>query len=125
MKNLTVFLLLLIISCAKKVNETNLDIDENTSIPTYDTIAKDSFSAGATSVDVARKIRVSSKIYQDSLRENLKKIEAEKLAKKEAEEKENAQKKIAEEKKKIEEETKAKKEKSAIEILPTENAQNP
>lgn len=126
MKNLTIFLLLLIISCEKKEGETNLDTDENSTVLLYDTIAKDSFSAGATSVDVARKIRISSKKYQDSLRENLKKIEAEKLAKKEAEEKEKVTKKMEEEKKKREEESKSKKvEKTHVEILPVENLQTP
>ncbi|WP_407403880.1 hypothetical protein [Chryseobacterium sp.] len=39
---------------------------------TYDTTAIDSFSNGAISVDIARKIRMSSQVYQDSLLEVLK-----------------------------------------------------
>lgn len=35
----------------------------------YDTTAIDSFSAGATTVDIVRQIRMSSKQYQDSMKE--------------------------------------------------------
>jgi len=65
----------------------------------YDTTAIDSFSNGATSIDVVRKIRMSSQKYQDSVKEALKLQEQEKKLKEELE-KEN--------KKKAEEEKKAK-----------------
>ncbi len=114
------------ISCGKNPEKMEMSIAEETSVPPYDTIAKDSFSAGAVSVDVARKIRMASQKYQDSLRENRKKIEAEQLAKKELEEKEKATKKLAEEKKKAENEAKAKKEKeNKTAEIPVESVQNP
>jgi hypothetical protein len=62
----------------------------------YDTTAIDSFSNGATSVDVVREIRMSSRKYQDSVKEALKAQEQEKKLKEEVE-KEN--RKMAEEKK--------------------------
>ena len=93
---------LFMISCGKKEVEQEILTKENLT-PPYDTIAIDSFSAGATSVDVARQIKVSSMSYQDSLKEVLKKIEAEKILKKETEEKEKATKALETEKKKTEE----------------------
>lgn len=71
----------------------------------YDTAAIDSFSNGATSVDVVRKIQMSSKKYQDSVKEALKLQEQEKKLKEDLE-KEN--KKKAEEEKKTEEKNKVK-----------------
>lgn len=93
---------------------------EETSVPPYDTIAKDSFSAGAVSVDIARRIRMSSQVYQDSMREVRKKMEEEKLANQLKQEKELADKKA-------EDEAKAKKEKEQkpAETPPIENTQNP
>jgi hypothetical protein len=63
----------------------------------YDTTAIDSFSNGATSIDVAREIRRSSQKYQDSVKEALKLQEQEKKLKEELD-KEN-KKKVEEEKK--------------------------
>lgn len=64
--------------------------------PEYDTTAIDSFSAGAISVDIARKIRMSSQAYQDSLKEVLK-VETEVARlKKEELEKEKKEKDLAE-----------------------------
>lgn len=100
---------LLLISCGKETAATVPIVQENTVTP-YDTTAVDSFSVGATSVDVARRIRISSLNYQDSLRKISLKLEEEKLLNKTKEEKEKAEKKLAEEKKKLEAE-KAKKEK--------------
>ncbi|WP_294264429.1 hypothetical protein [uncultured Chryseobacterium sp.] len=71
----------------------------------YDTAAIDSFSNGATSIDVVRQIRMSSKQYQDSVKEAIKLQEQEKKLKEELE-KEN--KKKAEEAQRTEEKNKAK-----------------
>ena len=76
----------------------------------YDTTAIDSFSVGATSVDVARQIKISSLKYQDSLKKIAVKVEEDRLLNKAQEEKEKLDKKLAEEKKKQDIE-KAKKEK--------------
>lgn len=70
--------------------------------PHYDTTAIDSFSAGATSVDIAEQIRMSSQKYQDSVKEAIRLQEEEKKLKEDLE-KENKKKK-EEEKKKSEEE---------------------
>jgi len=70
----------------------------------YDTTAIDSFSAGATSVDIARQIRMSSQKYQDSLKEALKLQQEEKRITEELE-KENKKKAEAEKKLKASENT--------------------
>lgn len=104
MKNIFVFsLLLLMISCGKKEVDKEVDVQENSAIAPYDTIAIDSFSTGATSANIARQIKISSQQYQDSLKDVLKKIEAEKLLKKEELEKDKATKIVEAEKKKTEE----------------------
>lgn len=72
----------------------------------YDTTAIDSFSNGAVSVDIARKIRMSSPQYLDSVKQARKAAEEEKKLKDELE-KEN-KKKLEEEKKKSESEKKQK-----------------
>ncbi|MCU7614586.1 hypothetical protein N0B16_09080 [Chryseobacterium sp. GMJ5] len=59
--------LFVLMSCSKKEPAAE-DISEETK-PSYDTVAVDSFSNGAISVDVARQIRMSSQKYQDSLKE--------------------------------------------------------
>ncbi|MDQ1098244.1 MULTISPECIES: hypothetical protein [Chryseobacterium] len=64
----------------------------------YDTAAVDSFSQGATSIDVIRQIRMSSKQYQDSVKE-ASRLQAEKERIAREVEKENKQK-LEEEKKK-------------------------
>ena len=87
MKNFIVFsFFLLMVSCGNKEVVSEAVVEENVAIPPYDTIAVDSFSTGAMSVDIARKIKMSSVAYQDSLRDVLKKMEAEKLLQKEKEE---------------------------------------
>ena len=106
------FLIFYLFSCSKNTTEEVDYYPENNS-PKYDTLPIDSFSKGAVSVDVARKIRISSKKYQDSLREIRVNLEKEKLLKKEAEEKLKAEKLLEEIKKKAETE-KLKKEKPAI-----------
>ncbi|MBQ0152373.1 MAG: hypothetical protein KBS61_05725 [Chryseobacterium sp.] len=62
---------------------------------TYDTTAIDSFSNGAVSVDIARKIRMSSQAYQDSLKEVLKVEKEMARLKKEELEKEKKEKEAA------------------------------
>lgn len=121
MKNIFVFsLLLLMISCGKKEVDKEVDVQENSAIAPYDTIAIDSFSTGATSANIARQIKISSQQYQDSLKDVLKKIEAEKLLKKEELEKDKATKIVEAEKKKTEE-LKLKKETPKKEVSSTSN----
>lgn len=111
---------ILMISCGKE-NQKNQHSDPVVSaIPPYDTVAIDSFSAGATSVDVARQIRISSLQYQDSLKQIQQKLEEEKLLNKVNEEKEKADKKAEEEKKKQEEPKK-----KSAEVPTTESSTNP
>lgn len=106
MKNIVSFILFIctlsFLACSKKEKPVaTTTVDE--SHATYDTTAIDSFSPGAVSVDVARQIRMSSKQYQDSLREAIRLQEEEKKIN-EALEKE--EKKKEEEKKKTEQENK-------------------
>ncbi|PIF43900.1 hypothetical protein CLU96_0820 [Chryseobacterium sp. 52] len=107
MKNLlsAVFMILLLLSACSKKETPGFAADQEVKIQ-YDTAAVDSFSAGATSVDIVRQIRMSSKKYQDSI------LQAEKLQKEEQKlkaelEKEN-KKKLEEEKKKTDAEKKEK-----------------
>lgn len=84
MKNLFFIVLVssgLAFSCSKKEPQDLYPADSPKA--NYDTAAVDSFSAGATSVDVVRKIRMSSQKYQDSLKEVLKLQEQEKKIKEE------------------------------------------
>ena len=127
MKNVFVFsLLLLIISCGQKETDKEVLVQENSAIAPYDTTSIDSFSTGATSVNIALQIKISSQQYQDSLKDVLKKIEAEKLLKKEELEKDKATKIIEAEKKKNEE-LKLKKEtpKKEVQVSPPQNTTNP
>lgn len=117
MKNYIFFVLFIILfSCGKEAVQTVPVEKEIVTVP-YDTTAVDSFSVGATSVDVARRIKISSLKYQDSLKKTALRLEEEKLLNKAKEEKEKAEKKLAEEKKKLDAE-KAKREKQNA---PTEN----
>ena len=71
MKNFCFLLLLIsIVSCSKKKSQ-HTDYESVYIEPKYDTIAIDSFSNGAVSVDIAQKIRTSSVKYQDSLKQVL------------------------------------------------------
>ena len=86
MKNFCSFLLLiLIVGCSKKKPQ-NADSENVYIEPKYDTVAIDSFSDGAVSVDIAQKIRISSVTYQDSLKQVLL-LQQEEKKKKEAQEK--------------------------------------
>ncbi|WP_234109437.1 MULTISPECIES: hypothetical protein [Chryseobacterium] len=126
MKNLLFFtLFLLFFSCGKNHSEHAVIVNQESAVPPYDTIAKDSFSAGAVSVDVAKRIRMSSQKYQDSLKENKRKLEEEKLANKLKEEQDKADKKLNEERKKADEEARLKKEKQKAEAGVPENTTNP
>ncbi|MEN2433901.1 hypothetical protein AAH994_00590 [Weeksellaceae bacterium A-14] len=69
----------LLSSCSKK-KRTAMS-NETYQPPKYDTTAIDSFSAGATNVDIAAKIRMSSKVYKDSVAAVLKQQEEEKRLK--------------------------------------------
>ncbi|WP_312901980.1 hypothetical protein [Chryseobacterium taichungense] len=100
MKNLFFIILVssgLAFSCSKKEPQDLYPADSPKA--NYDTVAVDSFSAGATSVDVAQQIRISSQKYQDSLKEVLKVQEQEKKIKEELE-KENKKKEEEEKKQK-------------------------
>ena len=108
MKNPILFVLFTVLfSCGKDAVQIVPAEKEIATVP-YDTTAIDSFSVGATSVDVARQIKISSLKYQDSLKKIAVKVEEDRLLNKAQEEKEKLDKKLAEEKKKQE---KAKKEK--------------
>lgn len=120
------FFILLMMSCGKIEHSQEIVEEENSSIPPYDTVAIDSFSQGANSVNIARQIQMSSQKYQDSLKEVRTKLEAEKILKKDVEEKEKAAKKLEEDRKKTEEsKLKKEKEKAQLEIPAAENKPNP
>ncbi|NML68818.1 hypothetical protein HHL23_03270 [Chryseobacterium sp. RP-3-3] len=105
MKNLlsVVFIVsLLLMACSKKETPGFAAYQEMKIH--YDTVAVDSFSAGATSVDIVRQIRMSSQKYQDSIKQ-AEKLQKEEQKLKEELEKEN-KKKLEEEKKKTEAEKK-------------------
>ncbi|KXH83435.1 hypothetical protein [Chryseobacterium kwangjuense] len=107
MKNLlsAVFVIILLLSaCSKK--ETPGFAAEQDVKNHYDTAAVDSFSPGATSIDIVRQIRMSSQKYQDSVKE-AERLQKEEQKLKEELEKEN-RKKLEEEKKKTEAEKKQK-----------------
>lgn len=113
MKNIiTISILLFLISCGKESAKKRIIVEEKSSVPPYDTIAIDSFSEGATSVDIAAKIRMSSRKFQDSLRQIKLKNEEERLLKKATDEKLELVKKTAESEKKKEAEINKAKEKS-------------
>lgn len=92
----------IVFSCSKK---EPADLYPTESLrANYDTAAVDSFSNGATSIDIVRQIRMSSQKYQDSLKEAIKLQEQERKIKQELE-KEN-KKKTEEEKRKADEDKK-------------------
>lgn len=118
MKKLRLLLMvLLMFSCGKKGADSGVGDTQSSVAPPYDTLAKDSFSAGAISVDVAQQIRRSSIAYQDSVRAAKIKLEEEKAAAKLKEEQEKADQKTEADKKKADEAKKAKEK----EIQPAEN----
>ena len=103
MKNVFfLIIVLLLFSCGKNADNERVVLEENTSVPPYDTIAVDSLSPGATSVDIVRKIKIASQQFQDSLKLAKAKNEEEKLVKKMQEDLLIAEKKAAASKKKTE-----------------------
>lgn len=101
MKNTVLFLVLIsITSCSQKEVQQDILVEESSAVAPYDTIAIDSFSQGATSVDIARKIRMSSLQYQDSIRAVKIKEKDEVQLKKAVAEKLDLEKKAEEQKKK-------------------------
>lgn len=101
MKNsfaISFFILIFVASCSK--NNQNASYPDAVFVePTYDTTAIDSFSKGATSVDIERKIRMSSFAYQDSIKkEMLKQQEEKKLLEEQAKLEKEAQKSLEKEK---------------------------
>jgi len=99
MKNLvfTVFVFSIALTACSKKETASFAVQENVKVQ-YDTAAIDSFSNGAASMDVVRRIKMSSQAYQDSLKEAKKLQDQEKKLKEELE-KDN-KKKLEEEKKK-------------------------
>lgn len=91
-----ILILLLVISCGKKIPKQSFAAEGSNIGTPYDTTAIDSFSQGATSVDIARKIKMSSLRYQDSLKKIKLKAEEENLLNKAKTEKLTEEKKAAE-----------------------------
>lgn len=102
MKNLlfTIFILSIVLTACSKKETTGFIVHDDVKVQ-YDTAAIDSFSNGAASMDVVRRIKMSSQTYQDSLKEARKLQHQEKKIKEELE-KDN-KKKLEEEKKKTDE----------------------
>ncbi|WP_292010927.1 hypothetical protein [Chryseobacterium sp.] len=92
-----VSLLLILGACSKR---KAVNMEEPIVTLNYDTTAIDSFSPGAVSVDIARKIRESSPQYKDSVKQALKLQQEEKKLR---EELEKESKKKQEEEKKMKE----------------------
>jgi len=92
----------ILIACTKREPANSNEIQAVQ--PHYDTTAIDSFSAGATSVDIVRQIRMSSQKYQDSVKEAIKIEQEEKRIEAELE-KENKKKQEEEKKLKTKENT--------------------
>ncbi|MBW8358732.1 MAG: hypothetical protein K0M63_02880 [Weeksellaceae bacterium] len=99
-------LTLLALSCSEKKAEVQVSTVDQSVHADYDTTAVDSFAVGATSVDVAARIRQSSLDYQDSLLLIRKKEEEEKRTKELAAEEKAAAKKEADEQRKKDKEQK-------------------
>lgn len=107
MKNLlpAIFILTVLFTACSKKESPGFAADQDIKIQ-YDTTAVDSFSTGAVSVDIARKIRMSSPQYLDSVKQAKKVAEEEKKLKAELEKENKA--KLEEDKKKTEAEKKPK-----------------
>ena len=88
-----IFIFLFLTSCGKKVPKQSFSVEEISTNTPYDTAAIDSFSQGATSVDIARKIKMSSLKYQDSLKLIKLKVQEEQLLNKAKEDQLAAEKK--------------------------------
>lgn len=105
MKNLlfAAFAFIILLTACSKKEPQGFNTEQEVKIH-YDTTAIDSFSTGAVSVDVARKIRMSSPQYLDSVKQ-VKKLQEEEAKLKAELEKEN-KKKLEEDKKKADAEKK-------------------
>lgn len=100
-----VFCALILSSCSKKEDASAKFPNEGAYVEVrYDTAAVDSFSTGASNVNIERNIKMTSKTYRDSLTQVLQQEkerkelvkQAEELTKKEAEKKKLEEKKAAE-----------------------------
>ena len=113
MKQISLLLLLILSlsSCSRKDQVTSVPEDQIIEVH-YDTTAIDSFSPGAVNIDIARKIKMASKKYQDSTA-NVLRMEQERKLQLEIE-------KLKEEQRKQEEE-KVKKESQRQENITSEN----
>ncbi|MGH1518457.1 hypothetical protein [Chryseobacterium sp. JK1] len=107
MKNVlpAIFILTVLFTACSKKESPGFAEDQDIKMH-YDTTAVDSFSTGAVSVDIARKIRMSSPQYLDSVKQAKKLAEEEKKLKAELEKENKA--KLDDEKKKAEAEKKSK-----------------
>lgn len=107
MKNLlsAIFIFGLFLTACSKKESPGFGAEQDVKIH-YDTAAVDSFSNGAVTVDIARKIKMSSPEYLDSVKQAKKALEEEQKLKAELD-KEN-KKKEEEEKKKADAEKKKK-----------------
>lgn len=116
MKNLlsAIFIFVLLLTACSKKESPGFGAEQDLKIH-YDTMAVDSFSNGAVTVDIARKIKMSSPQYLDSVKQAKKALAEEQKLKAELE-KEN-KKKEEEEKKKAD----AEKQKKTAETPPSTN----
>ncbi|KYH05965.1 hypothetical protein ABE425_23190 [Chryseobacterium cucumeris] len=107
MKNLlaAIFVFTILFTACSKKESPGFGAEQEVRVR-YDTTAVDSFSTGAVSVDIARKIRMSSPQYLDSVKQARKLQEEENKLKAELEKETKA--KQEEEKKKAEAEKKLK-----------------
>lgn len=107
MKNLlaAIFIFIILFTACSKKESPGFGAEQEVKI-SYDTTAVDSFSTGAVSVDIARKIRMSSPQYLDSVKQAKKLLDEENKLKAELEKENKA--KQEEEKKKTEAEKKQK-----------------
>lgn len=113
-KSYLIVILFFLISCGEKTSKKDFVEEENSKIAPYDTVAIDSFSQGATSVDIAMKIKMSSLKYQDSLKRVKLKNEEEQLAKKAKEDQLTAEKKAKEDLEKAKEKSESSKTETTI-----------
>ncbi|AZA91591.1 Uncharacterised protein [Chryseobacterium nakagawai] len=116
MKNLlsAIFIFVLLLTACSKKESPGFGAEQDLKIH-YDTMAVDSFSNGAVTVDIARKIKMSSPQYLDSVKQAKKALAEEQKLKAELE-KEN-KKKEEDEKKKAD----AEKQKKTAETPPSTN----
>ncbi|RQO39558.1 hypothetical protein DBR39_11380 [Chryseobacterium sp. KBW03] len=99
MKNLlsAIFIFTILFTACSKKESPGFAAEQDVKMH-YDTVAVDSFSTGAVSVDIARKIRMSSPQYLDSVKQ-AKKLQEEESKLKAELEKENKAKQEEEKKK--------------------------